>query len=59
MRVIHWQLMKNPDERPNVDDLLNLPQISLRLREKRLKDNKTVLVKREEDLKAKEEQLMA
>ena len=29
-RVICWCLSKNFEERPSVDDLLNLPQISLR-----------------------------
>ena len=57
-RVVLWIMSKNQDDRPSVDDLLNLPEISLRLREKRLKDNKVVLNKREEELKKREEQLM-
>ena len=57
-RVILWILSKNEDDRPSVDDLLNLPEISLRLREKRLKDNKVVLKKREEDLMKREEELI-
>jgi hypothetical protein len=46
------------DKRPSIEDLLNLPQISLRLRERRLKDNMTKLKKFEDSLKAKESELM-
>ena len=53
-RVI--KLMLNPDKkkRPAVEDLLNIPQVSLRLREKRLKDHISKLKKREEEMKNKE-----
>lgn len=48
--------MLSPDKekRPCVDDLLNLPQVSLRLREKRIKDSFAKLKKREEEIKTKE-----
>lgn len=42
-RVISWCLSVNQDQRPSVDDLLNLPRISIRLREKRLKENSLLL----------------
>jgi len=45
------------DKRPSIEDLLNLPQISLRLRERRLKDNMTKLKKFEDSLKSKENEL--
>jgi len=56
-RVVAWMLCVDPAHRPTVDDLLNLPQVSLRIREKRLKDNQTMLKKREEEIAAKEEEL--
>lgn len=48
--------MMDPDQekRPSVQDLLNFPQVSLRLREKRLKEQYYKLKKREEELKKKE-----
>jgi len=36
-RVIQWILTKDMNERPSVEELLNIPEISMRLREKRLK----------------------
>lgn len=57
-RVVAWMLRVNPEERPTVDDLLNVPQISLRLREKRLKENYNALKKKEEELKKKEQDLI-
>lgn len=42
------------DKRPSVDDLLNLPQISLRLREKRLKDQYQKMKKKEDEFLKKE-----
>jgi len=56
-RVIVWILNRNWQERPSVDDLLNIPEISMRLRDKRLRDSKNTLKKREEDLKKKTESL--
>ena len=53
-RVVSWMLRVNPEERPTVDDLLNVPQISLRLREKRLKENQSILKKKQEDVQKKE-----
>lgn len=53
-RVITLMLAPNQEKRPAVEDLLNIPQISLRLRENRLKSSFAKLKKREEDMKAKE-----
>eukprot|EP00742_Colponemidia_sp_Colp-10_P011693 GILJ01013030.1.p1 GENE.GILJ01013030.1~~GILJ01013030.1.p1 ORF type:complete len:564 (-),score=86.56 GILJ01013030.1:207-1850(-) len=53
-RVIKWMLSSDPTQRPSVDDLLNVPQVSLRVREKRMKENYAALKKKEEDLKARE-----
>jgi hypothetical protein len=56
-RIINWMLSVDQERRPSVEDLLNLPQISLRLRERRLKDNMAKLKKYEESLKIKDEEL--
>lgn len=53
-RVITLMLSPEKEKRPAVEDLLNIPQISLRLREKRLKESFSKLKKREEEMKAKE-----
>ena len=37
MRVIRWMLKPEAKQRPNVEDLLNLPNVSIRLREWALK----------------------
>lgn len=47
----------NQDQRPSVDDLLNLPEISIRVREKRLKENINIIKIREEELQRKEQEL--
>ena len=39
MRVIRWMLKPEQKQRPNVEDLLNLPNVSIRLRERALKRN--------------------
>lgn len=44
-------LSQNTSERPSVDDLMNLPQISMRIREKQLQETMALLRKKEEDLK--------
>ncbi len=46
-RVVNYTLQKNPKDRPSVEELLNIPQISIRLRQKRLQDNQAILNKRE------------
>lgn len=50
-------LIQNSTERPSVDELIKLPQISLRIREKKLQENLTRLKKREEELIIKEQKL--
>ena len=37
-RVITWMLTVNSNERPSSEDLLNIPEVCVRLREKRIKD---------------------
>lgn len=54
MRVIKWMLKPDPKHRPNVEDLLNLPHVSMRLRERALKRNLQHMKKKEEEVKKKE-----
>jgi serine/threonine protein kinase len=49
-RVILWCLNKNPTLRPTIDDLINVPEVSRRLREKRLTDNSNHIKKRQEEV---------
>ncbi|CAG9316665.1 unnamed protein product [Blepharisma stoltei] len=56
-RVISWMLCSEPSQRPDVEELLNLPQVSLRLREKRLREIQASIRKKEEELKKKEEEI--
>ncbi len=57
MRTIRWMLKPEPKERPNVEDLLNLPHVSMRLRERALKKNYSHMKKKEEDVAKKELEL--
>jgi len=57
-RVVLWMLTVNSNKRPSVEDLLNIPQISLRLREKKLRDTHVSLKKREEEAKSREKDLL-
>jgi NIMA (never in mitosis gene a)-related kinase 2 len=59
MRTIRWMLKPEPKDRPNVEDLLNLPHVSMRLRERALKllDREAELQRREKELEEKERQV--
>jgi len=57
MRVIKWMLQVEPEERPNVEDLLNLPHVSMRLRERALKRNLLHMKRKQEEVGKKEEKL--
>lgn len=56
-RVVSWMLCQNYHNRPSVEDLMNLPQISLRIREKKMQEIQVLLRRKEEELKAKEEKI--
>ena len=56
-RVVTWMLCQNPNERPNVDDLMNLPQISMRIREKKMQEVAHSIKKREEEMNRREEKM--
>ena len=57
MRVIQWMLQVEPHDRPNVEDLLNLPHVSMRLRERALKRNLQHMKRKEEEVIKKEAKL--
>eukprot|EP00347_Sterkiella_histriomuscorum_P017394 403349549 len=56
-RVVSWMLQQNHHERPNVDDLMNLPHISTRIREKSIEEVAQLIKKKEEEFKQREENL--
>ena len=56
-RVVRWCMSLDMKERPNVEDLMNLPQISMRIREKRLKENSLLVKRREEEVGGREEKV--
>lgn len=58
MRVIRWMLKSEPKQRPNVEDLLNLPRVSIRLRERALKRKKIHIEKKSEEIAQREHQLI-
>ena len=55
MRVINWMLQTEAKDRPNVEDLLNLPHVSMRLRERALKRNLQHMQKKQEEVEKKEQ----
>ena len=57
MRVINWMLTINFNERPSSDDLLNIPKISFKLKEKNIKDNLLMIKVNEDNLKNIEKEL--
>lgn len=56
-RVIMLMMNSNLNCRPSTNDLLLIPQVNLRVREQRLKDNYVKLKKIEENIKEKEKSL--
>lgn len=56
-RVIRWMLQVEPADRPDVEDLLNLPHVSMRLRERALKRNLQHTKRKEDEVKRQEEKL--
>jgi serine/threonine protein kinase len=58
-RIINWMLNVEPSKRPTLADLINIPNVSLRLRERRLKDNIAKYKYLEEMHKLKENELQS
>ena len=58
MRVIRWMLKPEQKQRPNVEDLLNLPNVSVRLRERALKRNIQHMQKKQEEVDKREQDIL-
>jgi serine/threonine protein kinase len=56
-RTVAWMLRVEARERPNVEDMLNLPQVSMRLRERALRKNVSHMRRKEEEVARKEREL--
>ena len=56
-RVISLMLNVNFEKRPSSDELLNIPQVSIRIREKKIKDTLNKIKILEDKLKIKEKEL--
>jgi NIMA (never in mitosis gene a)-related kinase 2 len=50
-------LKPEPKHRPNVEDLLNLPNVSIRLRERALKRNIEHMKKKNEEIELREQDM--
>ena len=57
-KLILWLININPNNRPFTWDLLNLPEINFRVKEKKFKDNYIKMKKFEESLKEREEKII-
>lgn len=57
-RVITWMLSKSMSERPTVEELFNVPEVSMRMREKRLVENSEFVRKREEEYKKSKDDML-
>lgn len=62
--VISWMIQKEPEKRPTVNDLLDIPKIQLRMRERQMREDYATLKLKEQtvhqkydDLKLKEKEL--
>jgi NIMA (never in mitosis gene a)-related kinase len=56
-KLIEVMLCVNPDRRPSVEDLLTIPQVAMRIKEKRVRDRLSQIKQTETDLQKKEEDL--
>jgi len=56
-KLIEAMLNVNPDRRPSVEDLLTIPQVAMRIKEKRVRDRLSQIKQTEADLQKKEEDL--
>lgn len=53
-RVVKWMLKVDPKQRANVEDLLNLPYVSMILRDNILQSSIDLLRRKEDSVKKKE-----
>jgi len=56
-RVIIWMLNTNYEKRPSAEELLSIPEVSVRIREKKIKENYNIIKILEDKLNLKEKEL--
>ena len=56
--VIMCLMRVNPDNRPNAEEILNYPPVTIRIRERKLKDHYLKIKKKEIEIKNREEQIL-
>ena len=56
-KVIKWMINVNPFDRPSSDDLLNIPQVSIRIKEMKIKETLIQIKIYEDNLKSKQKDL--
>ena len=57
-KTILWMLNINQEKRPNIKDIIKIPEVSIRIKEKKIKDGYLKLKKYENDLKLREDNLL-
>ena len=56
-KIINWLMNVNPNNRPFINELLNVPEINFRIRERKFKENFFKMKKYEESLNEREEKI--
>lgn len=57
-KTIKMMLKLEQEKRPSIEELVSLPQISLRLRERKVKEHYSMVKKKEEEVKKREEEVL-
>ena len=57
-KLIFWMMNVEPDKRPTIKDIILLPEVNIRIKERKIKEGYQRLKKYENELKIKEENLM-
>ena len=57
-KVIFWMINIDPNKRPSIKDIISIPEVNIRIKEKKVKDGYQKLKKYENELKLKEENLI-
>jgi len=57
-KIIHWMMNVEQDKRPSIRDIISIPEVNIRIREKKIKDGYQKLKKLENELKLREENLI-
>ena len=57
-KIIHWMMNIEQDNRPSIRDIISFPEVSIRIKEKKIKDGYQKLKKFENELKLREDNLI-